>query len=186
MHFLWMQKSRQCTFYDNTESLSVTFYWYHSNSTKRHPWIMYCSHCPNNGTSGCLHTTANLTFRLQASCHTTEGNWKSKVMMDGKIFIALILFDILWEEFPPSPIKCFENNKSIVTVFKHIYSNIYIQTIGLLLSNKFCILRDFYTSIPVWAPKFCYPKCKCTFLYTDSFSGKLLFFNLTLKKVYFK
>ena len=26
MHFLWMQESRQCTFYDNTESLSVTFY----------------------------------------------------------------------------------------------------------------------------------------------------------------
>ena len=39
---------------------------------------MLCSHCPVNGSSGCLHITMYLAVMLQASWHTAEGNSGSK------------------------------------------------------------------------------------------------------------
>ena len=65
-------------FYDNIGDLSVRSFWYHSNDTKRNPWVMLCSHCPINDSSGYLHTTVYLAVMLQASWHTAEGNWESK------------------------------------------------------------------------------------------------------------
>ena len=39
-------------FHDNIGDLSVRSFWYHSNDTKRKPWVMLCSHCPINDSSG--------------------------------------------------------------------------------------------------------------------------------------
>ena len=54
--------------------LSKTTFWYHNNDTKRNPWVMLCSHCPINDSSGYLHTTVYLAVMLQTSWHTAEGN----------------------------------------------------------------------------------------------------------------
>ena len=61
-------------FYDNIGDLSVRSFWYHSNDTKRNPWVILCSDCPINDSSGYLHTTVYLAVMLQASWHTAEGN----------------------------------------------------------------------------------------------------------------
>ena len=34
--------------YDNIGDLPKTTFLYHSNDTKRNPWVMLCSHCPIN------------------------------------------------------------------------------------------------------------------------------------------
>ena len=60
--------------YDNSGDLSVRSFWYHSNATKRNPWVMLYSHCPVNDSSGYLHTTVCLAVMLQASWHTADGN----------------------------------------------------------------------------------------------------------------
>ena len=60
-------------FYD-IRDLSVRSFWYHSNNTKRNPWVMMCSHCPVDDSSGYLHTTVYLAVMLKASWHTAEGN----------------------------------------------------------------------------------------------------------------
>ena len=60
--------------YDNTGDLSKTTFWYHSNDTKRNPWVRLCSHCPINDSYGYLHITVSLAVMLQASWHTAEGN----------------------------------------------------------------------------------------------------------------
>ena len=54
--------------------LSKTAFWYHSNDTKRNPWVMLCSHCPINDPSGYLHITVYLAVMLQAPWYTAEGN----------------------------------------------------------------------------------------------------------------
>ena len=61
-------------FYDNIRDLSVRSFWYHSNDTKRNPWVILCSDCPINDSSGYLHTSVYLAVMLQASWHTAEGN----------------------------------------------------------------------------------------------------------------
>ena len=61
-------------FYDNIGVLPVRSFWYHSNDTKRNPWVMLCSHCPINDSSGYLHNAVYLAVILQASWHTAEGN----------------------------------------------------------------------------------------------------------------
>ena len=60
--------------YDNIGDLSKVTFWYHSNDTKRNPWVMWCSHCLINESSGYLNITVYLAVILQASCHTAEGN----------------------------------------------------------------------------------------------------------------
>ena len=76
MHCWWIEiKERpKYTIYDNIRDLSETTFWYHSNDTKRNPWVMLCSHCPINDPSGYLHNTVYLAVMLQASWHTAEGN----------------------------------------------------------------------------------------------------------------
>ena len=58
----------------NIGDLLKTTFWYHSNNTKRNPWVMLCSHCPINDSSRCLHITVYMAVMLQASSHTTKGN----------------------------------------------------------------------------------------------------------------
>ena len=73
-----IEESPEDKFYDNIRDLSVRSFWYHSNDTKKNPWVMLCSHCPINDSSGYLHTTVYLAVMLQASWHTAEGNKESK------------------------------------------------------------------------------------------------------------
>ena len=68
------EESPQCKFYYDTGDLSIRFFSYHSNDTKRNPSVMLCSHCPINDSSGYLHNTVYLAVMLQASWHTAEGN----------------------------------------------------------------------------------------------------------------
>ena len=76
MHWWWIEikKIPKYNFYDDIGDLSKTTFWYHRNDTKRKPWVMLCSHCPINDSSGYLHITAYLAVMLQASWHTGEGN----------------------------------------------------------------------------------------------------------------
>ena len=61
-------------FYINIGNLSIRSLWYHSNDTKRNPWVMLYSHCPINDSSGYLHNIVYLAVMLQAFWHTVEGN----------------------------------------------------------------------------------------------------------------
>ena len=76
IHCWWIdiKKSPKYKLNDNIGDLPKTTFWYHSNDTKRNPWVMLCSHCPINDSSGYLHTTVYLAVMLQASWHTAEGN----------------------------------------------------------------------------------------------------------------
>ena len=76
MHCWWIEikKSPKYKLNDNIGDLSKTTFWYHSNDTKRNPWVMLCSHCPINDSSGYLHITVYLAVMLQASWHTAEDN----------------------------------------------------------------------------------------------------------------
>ena len=80
MHCWWteIKESPKYRLYDNIKDLSKTTFWYHSNDTKRNPWIMSCSHYPISDSCGCLYITAYLAVMLQASWHTEEGNKESK------------------------------------------------------------------------------------------------------------
>ena len=61
MHCWWIEikKSPKYKLNDNIGDLLTTF-WYHSNDTKRNPWVMLCSHCPIN--------VYALPFTLQLCC----------------------------------------------------------------------------------------------------------------------
>ena len=76
MHCLWIEikESSKYKLDDNIKDLSKTTFWYHSNDTKRNPWVMLCSHCLISDSSGCLHITVYLAVMLQASWHAAEGN----------------------------------------------------------------------------------------------------------------
>ena len=66
MHWWWIEikEIRKYKRYDNIGDLSKTTFWYHSNDTKRNPWVMLCSHCPINDSSGYLHVTVYLAVML--------------------------------------------------------------------------------------------------------------------------
>ena len=66
MHWWWIEikEIRKYKRYDNNGDLSKTTFWYHSNDTKRNPWVMLCSHCPINDSSGYLHVTVYLAVML--------------------------------------------------------------------------------------------------------------------------
>ena len=76
MHCWWtkIKGSPEYKIYDNTKDLSKTAFWYHSNDTKRNPWVMLCSHCPISDSCACFHNTVYLPVMLQASWHTAEGS----------------------------------------------------------------------------------------------------------------
>ena len=80
MHCWWTEIKERPKYkiYDNIEDLSKTTFWYHSNDTKRNPWVMLCSHCQINDSSSCLHITVYLEVTLQAIWHTAEGNYEWK------------------------------------------------------------------------------------------------------------
>ena len=74
-HALMMnQEIPKYKLYDNIGYLPKTAFWYHSNDTKRNPWIMLYSHLPINDSSGYLNITVYLAVMLQAFWHTEEGN----------------------------------------------------------------------------------------------------------------
>ena len=75
---MYWDKGNPYKLYDNIGYLPKTTFWYHSNGTKRNPWIMLYSHFPINDSSGHLHITVDLAVMLQAFWHTEEGNWDSK------------------------------------------------------------------------------------------------------------
>ena len=101
--------------------MSVRYFWYHSNDTKRNPWVVLCLHCPINNSSVYLGTT--VTFQL---CYKPLGTLQrvtnsQKVHIsshDGsKKFITSTLLDIgpkasqrrsRVAEITPSPIKNLE------------------------------------------------------------------------------
>ena len=76
MHCWWIEikKISKYKLNDNIGDLSKTTFWYRSNDTKINPWVMLCSHCSINDSSGSLHITVYLAVMLQASWHTAEGN----------------------------------------------------------------------------------------------------------------
>ena len=76
MHSRWIEIKEipKYKLYGNIGDLSERTFWYHSNDTKRNPWVVLCSHCPINDSSGHLHNTAYLVVMLQVSWHTAEGN----------------------------------------------------------------------------------------------------------------
>ena len=76
IHCWWIEikKSSKYKLNDNIGDLSKTTFWYHSNDTKRNPWVMSFSHCPINDSSDCLHITVYLAVMLRASWPTAEGN----------------------------------------------------------------------------------------------------------------
>ena len=61
------------------EYLSKTTFWYHSNDTKRDPWVMLCSHYPISDWSGCFHITVYFAIMLQASWHIAEATNSQKI-----------------------------------------------------------------------------------------------------------
>ena len=67
-------ESPQRKYCNNIGDLSIKSFLYHNSDTKRNPWVMLCSHCPINDSSGYLHNTVNLAVTLQAYWHTAEGN----------------------------------------------------------------------------------------------------------------
>ena len=76
MHCLWIQikKSPRYKSNYNIEELSKAIFLYHRNDTKKNFWVMLCSHCPINDSSGCLHVTVYLEVMLQGPWRTAEGN----------------------------------------------------------------------------------------------------------------
>ena len=75
IHSWWIEIKEilQDRLYGNIGYLSKSTCWYHSNDTKRNPWVVLCSHCPINDSSGYLHMTVYLAVMLQASWHTAGG-----------------------------------------------------------------------------------------------------------------
>ena len=63
MHCWWIEikKSPKYKLNDNIGDFSKTTFCYHSNDTNRNLWVMMCSHCPINDSSGWLHIT-KITF----------------------------------------------------------------------------------------------------------------------------
>ena len=76
MYWWWIQIKEipKYKLYGNIGDFSKTTFWYHSNDTKKNPWVVLCSHCPINDSSGYLHITVYLAVMLQASWHTAEDN----------------------------------------------------------------------------------------------------------------
>ena len=76
MHCWWVEinESPKYKRYDNIKDLSKTTIWYHSNDTKKNPWVMLTSHCPMSNSSGYLHIIVYLAVMLQASWRTAESN----------------------------------------------------------------------------------------------------------------
>ena len=62
VHCGWIEvkESPKYKLYDNIKDLPKTIFWYHSNDTKRNPWVMLSSHCPISGSSRCLRITVYL------------------------------------------------------------------------------------------------------------------------------
>ena len=60
--------------YDNIKDFSKGTFWYHSNNTKKIPWVLLCSNCPINNPSSYLHITIYPAVMLKTSWHTAEGN----------------------------------------------------------------------------------------------------------------
>ena len=58
-----IEESPEYKFYDNIRDLSVRSFWYHSNDTKTNPWVMLCSHCPINDSSGYLPFNLPLCYK---------------------------------------------------------------------------------------------------------------------------
>ena len=59
-----IEESPQSKFYNNIGDLSIRSIWHHNSNTKRNPWVMLCSHCPINDSSGYLHNTVYLAVML--------------------------------------------------------------------------------------------------------------------------
>ena len=70
----WVKKSPKYKLNYNIGDLSKTTIWYHGNDTKKNSWVMLCSNCPINDSSGCLQITIYLAVMLKAYWHTAEGN----------------------------------------------------------------------------------------------------------------
>ena len=136
MHCWWIEikKSPKYKLNDNIGDLSKTNFWYHSNDTKRNPWVMLCSHCPINAHPA-VYT---LLFTLQL-CVKPLGILQS-VTKSQKVHISshdllqkLHNIDFIWhrsrdfikeevEEFPAFPVKAFKNNQKLFSSNLIIYS----------------------------------------------------------------
>ena len=58
MHWWWIEikENHKYKLYGNAGNLSKTTFWNHRSETKRNPWVILCSHCPINNSSGYLHS----------------------------------------------------------------------------------------------------------------------------------
>ena len=62
-----IEENPQSKFYNNIGDLSIRTFWYHNSDIEKNPWVMLCSHCPINDSSGYLRNTVYLAVMLQAS-----------------------------------------------------------------------------------------------------------------------
>ena len=129
--------------------MSITHFWYHSNGTKRNPWVMLSLQWPIKDSSGYF----NATVHDQASRHTAESKRGKRfiyqVMMNCKTFKTPTLLGMgprvshWWGRVAEisSFQFFFENNRSIVFL-----------TIGLLFIQLkfFCHI---YVCRKSWFPK---------------------------------
>ena len=128
MHCLWIQikKSGKYKLYNNIGDLSKATFWYHSNDTKRNPWVMLCSLCPIK-THPAVYTLL-LTLQLcYKSLAILQKVTKSKIETSShNLLQKLHNIDFAWhrsqgsfrewlekQEFPAFPIDFFENNQNL-------------------------------------------------------------------------
>ena len=103
---------------DNIGEFLKAIFWYHSNYTRRNPWVMLCSHCPINDSSDCLHITLYLAVMLQASCILQRVTKSQKVHISSHDLLQkLNNIDFTWHR----P-RDFLNNQKIFSSNLIIYS----------------------------------------------------------------
>ena len=61
-HALWIEIKKSPNYNNTLWFAKITSFWYHSNDTKRNPWVMLYSHCPINDSFG--YYTLPFTFQL--------------------------------------------------------------------------------------------------------------------------
>ena len=127
MHSWWIEIKEipKYKIYDNNGDLSKTTSWYHSNNTKRNPWVMLCSHCPFNNSSGfhTLPSTLQLCYKHLGILPRVTKSQKVHISSHDE-FQKLHNVNFAWhrssgflrervekQEFPLSPVTFFKNNQ---------------------------------------------------------------------------
>ena len=121
IHCWWIEikKSSKYKLNDNIGDLSKTTFWYHSNDTKRNPWVIFCSHWPINDWSSCLPFTLQLCYKPLGILQRVTKSQKVHISSHD-VLQKLHNIDFAWhksrdilkeevekQEFPAFPMKAF-------------------------------------------------------------------------------